>query len=203
MSTTDLHRTDWNSIEAFITEGAKVLDLGCGDGGLLEKLIKSKNIQARGVEIDQTNILSCLEKGISVFQSDLDEGLSDYGDKTFDFVILSLTLQVVHNPEMLLKEMLRVGKKIIVSIPNFGHWEMRSWLFFLGKCPKSRHLPFEWHNTPNIRFITVTDFMLFCKKMNFKVDGLSHTCITHGGLFSILANMFPNIFSEVSVFLLS
>ena len=203
MARTGLHRTDWNSIESFITENSKVLDLGCGEGGLLELLSKSKKIHARGVEIDQKNILSCIEKGLSVFQGDLDEGLSDFSDKSFDFVILSLTLQVVYNPEMLLKEMLRVGKKIIVSIPNFGHWEMRSRLFFLGECPKSKHLPFEWYNTTNIRFLTVTDFIKFCREKNFKIENMSHTCITHNGTFSVLARCFPNLFSEVSVFLLS
>lgn len=198
-----LHRADWNSIEQFVTPNAKVLDLGCEDGSLLAQLKKSRNIQGRGVEIDQKKILSCIEKGIPVFQSDLDAGLSDYGDHTFDFVILSLTLQVVFEPEMLIKEMLRVGKKVIVSIPNFGHWQMRYQLFFNGVSPKSSHLPYEWHNTPNIRFITIHDFKIFCKRLNIHMEGISHTCISGGTTASFLARLFPNLFSEVSVFLLS
>ena len=203
MILTTLHRADWESIEQFVTSKAKVLDLGCEDGSLLAQLKKSRNIQGRGVEIDQKKILSCIEKGIPVFQSNLNTGLSDYGDKTFDFVILSLTLQVVFEPEMLIKEMLRVGKKAIVSIPNFGHWQMRYQLLFNGVSPKSHHLPYEWHNTPNIRFITIHDFKVFCKRLNITIEALSHTCISGGKTASFLARVFPNLFSEVSVFLLS
>lgn len=203
MKKTHLNRTDWESIENFITDNAKVLDLGCGDGGLIERLKNNKNINGRGVEIKQKDILSCIEKGISVFQSDLDEGLSDFVDKSFDFVILSLTLQVVYEPEMLLKEMLRVGKKVIVSIPNFGHLEMRLRLFFLGESPKSKHLPYEWYNTPNLRTITVADFIKLCGKLNINIEKVSHTCIFRKGIMQSLAKLFPNLFSEISVFLLS
>ncbi|EKD89754.1 MAG: methionine biosynthesis protein MetW, partial [uncultured bacterium] len=149
------------------------------------------------------NIISCIEKGISVFQSDLDEGLSDYGDKSFDFVILSLTLQVVFEPEMLIKEMLRVGKKVIVSIPNFGNWEVRLRLLFFGESPKPKHLPYDWYNTPNIRVVTVSDFIKLCKIMNINIEAQSHTCISGMGINKLLAKIFPNLFSEVSVFLLS
>lgn len=203
MILTTLHRTDWKSIEEFVTPGAKVLDLGCEDGSLLAQLKKSRNIQGRGVEIDQKKILSCIEKGIPVFQSNLNAGLSDYGDHTFDYVILSLTLQVIFEPEMVIKEMLRVGKKAIVSIPNFGHWQMRYQLLFNGVSPKSNHLPYEWHNTPNIRFITIHDFKVFCKRLNIRIEAVSHTCISGGNISSLFAKLFPNLFSEVSVFLLS
>jgi methionine biosynthesis protein MetW len=200
---TEFNRTDWKSIESFVTPGAKVLDLGCGDGALLDLLRRNRRVHARGVEIDQKNILACIEKGISVFQSDLDEGLTDYGDKSFDFVILSFTLQVVYDPRMLLKEMMRVGRKVIVSIPNFGHWEMRFRLFFQGCAPKSRHLPFEWYDTPNIRTATMCDFVRLCDMMGIRIESVSHTCMTRNGLFAPAARLLPNLFSEVSVFLLS
>lgn len=199
----ELHRIDWEYIEHFVAENAKVLDLGCGDGSLLNLLKQNKSITARGVEIDQKNILSCLEKGISVFQSDLDEGLSDYGDKSFDYVILSLTLQVVYEPEMLLKEMLRVGKKVIVSIPNFGHLNMRLHLLFTGESPKACHLPYNWFNTPNIRTVSVADFTKLCKIQGIKIEKVNHTCISRAGIYNLLASVLPNLFSEVSIFLLS
>ncbi len=199
----DLTRSDWNIIEPFITPHSKVLDLGCGDGSLLELLRDKKKILARGVDINPANILSCIQKGISVFQSDLDEGLSDYGDEAFDFVILSLTLQVVYEPKMLLKEMLRVGKKAIVSIPNFGHWSLRSRMFFFGQSIKSKHLPYEWYDTPNIRVITVKDFMNLCKHMNVKIESLGHTTLSRTIVESFFAERMPNLFSQVSVFLLS
>jgi methionine biosynthesis protein MetW len=204
LKTRELNRSDWKSIERLVTEGSKVLDLGCGDGSLLDLLIRTKNIRGRGVEIDEKNILSCLEKGISVFQSNLDEGLSDYADQSFDFVILSLTLQEVYEPKMLLQEMLRVGKEVIVSIPNFGHWSIRFRLLFRGFSPKSTHLPYEWYDSPNIRFITVTDFKNFCHSMNIEIHSVFHTSYTsHSLLDSLFTILFPNLFSEVSVFLLS
>jgi methionine biosynthesis protein MetW len=199
----NLIRSDWNILESFITPHAKVLDLGCGDGSLLELLRDKKKILARGVDINPVNILSCIQKGLSVFQSDLDEGLSDYGDKAFDFVILSLTLQVVYTPKMLLKELLRVGKKAIVSIPNFGHWSLRSRMFFFGQSIKSKHLPYEWYDTPNIRVITVKDFMSLCDHMNIKIEALGHTTLSRTAIESFFAKRMPNLFSQVSVFLLS
>jgi methionine biosynthesis protein MetW len=196
-------RSDWESIEKFIQPSSTVLDLGCGDGALLEQLRNNKNVVVRGVDIDQSNILSCIQKQISVFQSDLDEGLSDYGDKTFDYVILSLTLQVVYEPKMLLREIMRVGKKGIVSIPNFGYWLNRIQLMFKGTSPVTEHLPYEWYNTPNIRTATVADFIDLCRELNIKIEATAHTRLNGQPISSFLANLYPNLFSEVSVFLLS
>ncbi|MBN2144138.1 MAG: methionine biosynthesis protein MetW [Candidatus Aureabacteria bacterium] len=196
-------RSDWESIEKFIQPSSTVLDLGCGDGSLLELLRKNKNVQVRGVDIDQNNILSCIQKEIPVFQSNLDEGLSDYGDKTFDYVILSLTLQVVYEPRMLLKEIMRVGKKGIVSIPNFGYWISRIQLLIKGTSPVTEHLPYEWYNTPNIRTTTVADFINLCGEMNIRIEATAHTCLKGKKVPSCFATLLPNLFSEVSVFLLS
>jgi len=203
MKGTALERTDWQNIETFVEPGTKVLDLGCGDGSLLEYLIAKKNIIARGVDINEHFILECIQKGISVFQSDLDEGLSDYGDNSFDYVILSLTLQVVYEPQMLLKEMLRVGKKVIVSIPNFGHWTIRGYFFFTGRTPKTKHLPYEWYNTPNIRTITVSDFIHLCKEMHITLEQKAQTTLFPNPVSLAMAQFMPNLFSRICVFLLS
>lgn len=203
MKRTSISRTDWEAIENFVSPGSTVLDLGCGDGSLLEQLKNNKKVLVRGVDIDQNNILSCIQKGISVFQSDLDGGLSDYGDKTFDFVILSLTLQVVYEPKMLLREILRVGKKAIVSIPNFSYWLNRFQLLTRGESPVTEHMPYEWYNTPNIRTLTVADFRKLCKELKIKIEAEAHTTIRGNPLTSALAKHFPGLFSEISIFLLS
>ncbi|MBN1520889.1 MAG: methionine biosynthesis protein MetW, partial [Candidatus Aureabacteria bacterium] len=138
-------RTDLEIISGLVHEGASVLDLGCGDGCLLKKLKDEKMIIARGVDISEENIISCITKGISVFQGDLDEGLVDYADSSFDYVILAQTLQVVRKPRMILNEALRIGKKAIVSIPNFGYWQIRLKLLLTGRMPKLNFLPYEWY----------------------------------------------------------
>lgn len=196
-------RRDWMIIESFIKPKSRVLDLGCGDGSLLAILKSKKNIIARGVEISEENIQACIQKGISVFQSDLDEGLRDFSDKSFDYVILSSTIQVVYEPKMLLTEMLRVGKKVIVSIPNFGYYPLRFSLFFKGKTPKSKILPFEWYDTPNIRTLTVDDFKLLCHDTGVRIDKMRHIHSSPSPIAAQLAKLLPNWFSEISIFLLS
>ena len=121
-----------------------------------------KNVKGIGIEINQNEVISAIEKGLSVVQGDIDTGLKEFKDKSYDYVILNQTLQTTHNPELVLKEMLRVGKKCVVSFPNFAYWRVRFHLFFKGEMPKSRILPFEWYNTPNIHLLTVNDFFDFC-----------------------------------------
>ncbi len=152
-----------------IESKSKVLDLGCGSGELLQLLKNQKNVQGRGVEINEDNVIKCIEKGLSVFQGDIDEGLKDYQDKSFDYVILYQTLQCVHKPDFAIQEMLRVGKKVVISFPNFGYWRVRFYLFFNGKMPKSAILPFEWYNTPNIHLLTIKDFREFCELRRIKI----------------------------------
>ncbi len=143
---------------------SKVLDLGCGDGALLHAMAQQKQVTCYGIEIDFENILACVGRGISVFQGDINEGLHEFSNHSYDYVILSHTLQQIHKPLFVISEMLRVGKKAIVSFPNFGYWSIRLQLLLRGKTPKSKSLPYEWYDTPNIRVLTIQDFKAMCKR---------------------------------------
>ena len=195
-------RKDLEIISSFVEKNTSVLDLGCGDGSLLKKLKHERNIIARGVDILEENIISCITKGISVFQGNLDEGLADYSDKSFDYVILAQTLQVVHKPRMILNEALRVGKSAIVSIPNFGYWQVRVKIGFTGKMPKLEFLPYEWYETPNIRLLTINDFRNLCKKDNITIEKEIHTNLRDKS-DSWLTRTWPNLFAQASIFLVS
>ena len=164
-----LVRADRELITALVPENSHVLDLGCGDGSLLADLIAKKNVRGRGIDIDEANLINCVEQGLSVCQGDLDEGLSDYPDKSYDYVILNQTLQVMKKPEKVIKEMLRVGKNGIVGFPNFAYWKHRLHLMFKGRMPKSSELPFEWYNTPNIHLLTIKDFVVFCRNHDISI----------------------------------
>lgn len=149
-------------IVEMIQPGARVLDLGCGSGELLHRLKREKQVIGRGVEIDSGNIIKCIERGLCVIQGDLDEGLAEFGNNTYDWVILSQTLQVVHKPDLVLREMLRVGKRCIVSFPNFGYWRVRLQLALRGRMPRLATIPYTWYESPNIHHLTVADFRSFC-----------------------------------------
>jgi methionine biosynthesis protein MetW len=151
-------RRDFAIISELVEPGSKVLDLGCGDGELLAWLAEHKKVVARGVEISPARVQKCIAQGLSVYQGDIDTGLADYPDQCFDFVILSQTLQETHRPLEVLHEMLRVGRRVIVAFPNFGHWTMRLSLLMNGRAPKTKLFPYEWYNSPNIHFLSVQDF---------------------------------------------
>lgn len=151
-----------------IPKYASVLDLGCGDGTLLKMLVDERQVRATGIDISGNELNKALAKGLSALQADLDKGLQDYKNKSFDYVILSHTLQVLRKPALVINEMLRVGKNAIVIFPNFGHWSIRLALLFGGRMPKSRVLPYEWFNTPNIHLLTMKDFRTFCSKRGIK-----------------------------------
>lgn len=157
-----LTRADRDIIESIVPQGSTVLDLGCGDGGLLAELGEKKGVIGRGVDIDWQNLIRGMERGLSVYQGNLDEGLTDFPDASFDYVILNQTLQVITKPQKVIREMLRIGEYGIVGFPNFGHWYLRLSLFLSGRMPKSEILPFEWHDTPNIHPLTILDFREFC-----------------------------------------
>src|SRR6266851_2383713 len=153
-----LGRSDYAIIGEIVEPNSRVLDLGCGEGELLEWLAAHKNVDARGVEISGAKVQRAIARGVSVFQSDIDEGLADYPDHAFDYVILSQTLQETRHPRKVLREMLRVGRRAIVAFPNFGHWKVRMSMLFSGKAPKTKLFPHNWYDSPNIHVLSVDDF---------------------------------------------
>ncbi len=165
-----LGRGDYQIIGEIVEEGSSVLDLGCGQGDLLAWLVERKRVQARGVEISPSRVRKCVAQGLSVYQGDIDQGLADYPDECFDYVVLSQTLQETHRPLNVLREMIRVGRRVIVAFPNFGHWSVRLSLLCSGRAPKTGHLPYEWHDTPNIHFVTVLDFETMVAQEGLRIE---------------------------------
>ena len=163
-------RVDYDVIESLIKPNSTVLDIGCGDGELLANLIADKNITGKGIEVEQDLVLACVNRGLSIIQHDIELGLENFADKSYDYVILSQTVQTMKNTEMVFTELLRVGQKVIVSFPNFAHWRCRAQLFLAGSAPVTKQLPFEWHNSPNIHCLSLKDFDQFCKRLAIKVE---------------------------------
>jgi homoserine O-acetyltransferase len=163
-------RVDYELIESQIKPDSSVLDVGCGDGQLLVNLIRDKNIRGKGIELDQELVLDCVCRRLPIIQQNVEQGLRFYGDKSFDYVILSQTLQTVKEPEKVFRELLRVGRKVIVSFPNFAHWRCRAQLLFRGKAPVTGQLPHAWYDPPNIHFLSLKDFDQLCKKLGAKVE---------------------------------
>jgi methionine biosynthesis protein MetW len=195
--TKQTHAVEHKVISEWIISGASVLDLGCGDGELLNLLIRNKQVLAQGVELSEQAINNCVAAGLSVFQQDIDTGLTEYADKSVDYVILNQTLQQVKKPDFAIKEALRVGKKVIVGFPNFCYLTDRFQIFFRGKVPITCSLPYEWYDTPNLHFLSITDFKDYCKKSEIRVE--KAVFITKGKEVSVL----PNLFGEIGLFLLS
>lgn len=180
----------------WIEKGSSVLDLGCGNGDLLAALVKEKEVKAQGIEIDEKAIYECVAKGLSVVQQDIETGLSEYLEKSFDYVILVGSLQQVKKPDLILKAALRVGKKTIVSFPNFGHYKVRLQILFGGKVPVTPSLPFEWYDTPNLHFLSVSNFIEYCQKRGIHID---RSAFLGRGRVKAL----PNLRAETSLFMLS
>ena len=193
-------RFDQEVIVSLIPEGSRVLDLGCGNGDLLIKLKKHGVSDIRGVEIDDRCIAACVRKGLTVFQGDIDEGLGDYDNVSFDYVVLNQTLQVVHKPTLVIEEMLRVGNKAIISFPNFGHFRIRWFILTKGQMPKVDFLPRDWYDTPNIHLSTIRDFEAFCRMRNITVESLIglRSCAT-----GKTVKRFKNLFSQVGIFVIT
>jgi methionine biosynthesis protein MetW len=181
----------------WIEQDASVLDLGCGDGELLARLIEEKKVHAQGIELSEQAIHHCVAKGLSVFQEDIDTGLSDYADKSFDYVILNQTFQQVKKPDFVLKEALRVGKKTVVGFPNFLYISARFQMFFGGKVPVTPSLPFEWYDTPNLHFLSIADFVEYCRKRRIRIEQTAFIGKNKK------VKLFPNLFTEIGLFLLS
>ncbi len=165
-----LGRGDYQIIGEIVGDGASVLDLGCGAGELMAWLEQRRNAKARGVEISPAKVRECVARGLSVYQGDIDSGLADYPDACFDYVVLSQTLQEAQQPPELLREMVRVGRRAIVAFPNFGHWSARLSLLRTGRAPKTKHLPYEWYDSPNIHFVTVPDFEDLVRKVGLTIE---------------------------------
>ena len=185
-------------LKDWISEDSKVLDLGCGDGSLLDDLKKEKSVSGLGIEIDAGKIKSCLEKGISVIEQDIDNGLKNFGNQTFDFVVMSQSIQALKRPELALEEIVRVGKECIVSIPNFANIKCRLQLFFKGQMPVSNALPHDWFSTPNLHLCSLEDFEELCKKC--KISIIERKLSKTNGEESFLMKLFPNLFSEVALY---
>jgi len=190
-------RLDHKYILEMIEPNSHVLDLGCGDGELLSLLMKQKCCRAAGIEIDEKEIYKCVEKGVSVSHGDIDSGLTDYSDKRFDYVILNESLQEVLNPEKVIAEALRVGKKAIVGIPNFCNLSARLQIFFFGKVPVTEGLPYKWYNTPNLRFLSIKDFRDFCAERSITIERECAFAVKGKVAFA------HNLLSDTSIFLIS
>ena len=160
---------EYGAILQWIRQDSSVLDLGCGGGELLDLLVRERHVKAQGIEIDEKAIYQCVAKGLSVFHEDIDNGLSGYPDKSFDYVILNQSLQQVKKPDEVIKEALRVGRKVIIGFPNFAHYSARFQMFFRGKAPITPSLPYEWHDTPNLHFLSISDFVEYCHERDIKI----------------------------------
>jgi methionine biosynthesis protein MetW len=192
-----LGRSDYAIIGDIVERGAKVLDLGCGEGELLEWLASNKGVDARGVELSGLKVQRAIARGVSVYQGDIDDGLADYPDQAFDYVILSQTLQETRHPLQVLREMLRVGRRVIVAFPNFGHWRVRLAMLLSGRAPRTRLFPYEWYDSPNIHFLTVHDFEELANREGLTVE---RRYFLSG---SRKVSSLPNLAAEVAVFLIS
>jgi len=196
-------RFDLQIIASFVEEKSRVLDLGCGKGNLLEFLKLNKQVEGYGIEIDEDKVIAGIERGLPILRGDIIEETQDYADDTFDYVFLSLTLQQVYNPENVIKEMLRIGKKGIVSFPCFNHVSIKLQLLFTSKAPVTKELPYEWYDTPNIRVVTLKDFRIFCAKHKIKI--LKELAISshHRATTGKIVRFFPNWRARYGIFLLS
>jgi len=161
---------EFQIITQLINKQSRVLDVGCGDGGLMQYLKENKNVDIRGLEISKNNVRKCISKGLTTIEGDAEKDLIQFPNKSFDYVILSQTLQAFLNPQLVINELLRVGKQAIVTIPNFGYWKIRLHLLFKGTMPVTKTLPNEWYDTPNLHMCTIKDFVEFCKKNEFKLN---------------------------------
>lgn len=198
----DTPRVDLLLIAEMVAPGSRVLDVGCGDGMLLRILADKQAVDGRGIELSQAGVNSCVTQGLAVIQGDADTDLAYYPNLAFDYAILSQTIQATHNPRLVLEQLLRIGKRAVVSFPNFGHWRVRTQLMFGGHMPRTDNLPESWHDTPNIHFCTIKDFLTLCDDIGAKVERA--VALNAYGTKLVSVPLFAqNLFGEQAVFLLS
>ena len=191
-------RADLALISDWVAEGARLLDLGCGDGQLLAELAQTRRVTGYGLEIDPEQVATCVARGVNVVQQDIDAGLQQFADQSFDLVLMTQALQAVHRPDAVLREMARVGREAIVTFPNFGHWRVRARLAFGGRMPLSDALPHAWYDTPNIHLCTVRDFEALCAHLGLQVS--QRVMVNSRHRTSALRQAFPNLLGEIAVY---
>lgn len=194
-------RRDLDLIQRWIAPGSRVLDLGCGDGTLLANLRDNKQVNGYGLEISPDHITTCIGKSLNVIDQNLNDGLDNFADKSFDVVVMTQALQTMHAPHEVLKEMLRVGQECIVTFPNFGHWKARWHLASRGRMPVSDLLPYEWYNTPNIHFCTFKDFEILCRDLGIRIQ--QRQVVAMHPISRLLKGLRPNLFGDTAIYHLS
>ena len=194
-------RIDQQLAEKWINAGASVLDLGCGDGELLSQMSKKQQIHAYGLEIDQEKIAIAVSKGLNIIQQDLNLGLGRFANQSFDYVVMAQALQAVDAPDVLLRDMVRVGKQAIITFPNFAYWKTRSFLALKGRMPVSDALPYMWYNTPNIHLCTFRDFEALCDENQIQI--IDRLAVNGNQQGSFLSKAMPNLFGEVAIYRVS
>src|SRR5210317_1344560 len=195
-------KNEFKIIANLLPNNSRVLDVGCGDGTLMEALINQKNIDARGMELDQNNVKKCISKGLSVIEGNAETELGQFPEKSFDFVILSQTLQAFYQPENVLDQLLRIGKNVIISIPNFGYWKVRASLLFFGKMPITKTLPNTWFNTPNLHMCTIKDLFNYCEDQNIEIKKVIGVNENNISLIKKKNLEIKNLFSKLGIFLI-
>ena len=195
-------KKEFKVIADLLPNNTRVLDVGCGDGSLMNLLVKEKNIEVRGLELEKNNVQACIYKGLPVIQGNAETELYQFPDQSFDYVVLSQTLQAFYNPDKVLKELLRIGKSVIVSIPNFGYWKVRTSLLFFGKMPMTKTLPYSWHNTPNLHMCSIKDLFNYCDEQNIKIQKVIGVNEDKTSLIKKNNLETKNFFSKLGIFLI-
>ncbi|MBM68881.1 MAG: methionine biosynthesis protein MetW [Haliea sp.] len=194
-------RLDLTHIQRWIAPGSKVLDLGCGNGEFLQRLALERQVRGLGLEIDPDKITSAVARGLNIVEQDMDAGLSNFPDQSFDTVVMAHALQAVHYPDRVLEDMLRIGRQGIVTFPNFAHWRCRLYLGSRGRMPVSRFMPYNWYDTPNIHFCTVKDFEALCEERGIRI--LARDMVGNTQRRPLLASAWPNLFAVTAIYLIS
>ena len=195
-------KKEFKVIADLLSNNTRVLDVGCGDGSLMNFLIKEKNIEVRGLELEKQNVQECIYKGLPVIQGNAETELYQFPNQSFDYVVLSQTLQAFYNPDKVLKELLRIGKSVIVSIPNFGYWKVRTSLLFFGKMPMTKALPYSWYNTPNLHMCTIKDLFNFCDEKNIKIKKVIGVNESRTSIIAKSNLEIKNLLSKLGIFLI-